>query len=154
MPFKLRSNNLESIYNYHKINEKIVTSGQPTEEQFSSIKKAGYKTIVNLAPHNAENSLEDEALLLQQLGMRYIHIPVDFKHPTSEDFQQFNDAISDSASNEIWLHCAANMRVSAFVYKYRCEVLNQDSQTAAEDLAKIWKLIGVWKKFISKADAD
>jgi protein tyrosine phosphatase (PTP) superfamily phosphohydrolase (DUF442 family) len=141
---------LESIYNYHKVNETISTSGQPTKEQLLVIREAGFKVIINLAPHGAENSLSDEALLVQELGLKYIHIPVNFKNPTSENFQEFVDSMRASNIAETWVHCAANMRVSAFVYKYRCEVLNDDRQKAREDLAQIWAPIGVWKQFISK----
>ncbi|MFT4635833.1 MAG: protein tyrosine phosphatase (PTP) superfamily phosphohydrolase (DUF442 family) [Arenicella sp.] len=148
-PLRLSKHSLEGIYNYHKVNHMIVTSGQPSEEQFLLIREAGYKKVINLAPHNTENSLADEALLLRQLGLKYIHIPVDFKNPTREDFQQFVELINVSSLDETWFHCAANMRVSAFVYKYRCEILNEDRQKAEQDLAKIWTPLGVWKKFIA-----
>jgi len=149
-PLKLSKNSLEGIYNYHIINETTATSGQPTAEQFSLIRDAGYKLIINLAPHNAENSLPDEALLLSQLGMKYDHIPVDFKNPTREDFQKFVTSMQNSPSEKTWVHCAANMRVSAFMYKYRCEILNENAVKAKVDLEKIWEPFGAWKNFISK----
>ena len=37
------------IYNYVPINDQIASSGQPSPEQFSAIKKAGYDVVINLA---------------------------------------------------------------------------------------------------------
>ncbi len=82
--------------------------------------------------------------------MAYIHIPVDFKNPSEKDFDRFSDLLGGLNWDDTWIHCAANMRVSAFIYRYRCEVLNEDREEAKKDLKKIWEPIGVWKKFISK----
>jgi protein tyrosine phosphatase (PTP) superfamily phosphohydrolase (DUF442 family) len=149
-PMKRSNNSLEGIFNYHLVNGSIATSGQPSEQQFSVIREAGYQSIINLAPHSAENSLPDEAGLLHRLGMQYVHIPVDFKNPTDDDFQAFVAALQNSPAGKTWVHCAANMRVSAFVYKYRRDVLHEDPVIAKVDLEKIWEPFGVWKNFLSK----
>jgi protein tyrosine phosphatase (PTP) superfamily phosphohydrolase (DUF442 family) len=150
---ELSKDTLEGIYNYHVITPTLTTSGQPSEKQFDLIKKSGYNLVINLAPNNAENSLENEALLLKQLGLPYIHIPVDFKNPTNKDFEKFVTSMSESESEKTWVHCAANMRASAFIYKFRLEFLNHDAPQAEADLAKIWEPFGVWKKFIKKNNA-
>jgi protein tyrosine phosphatase (PTP) superfamily phosphohydrolase (DUF442 family) len=151
-PLKLSKDTLEGIYNYHTISSILTTSGQPSEQQFLLIRDADYSSVVNLAPHNTENSLTDEALLVEQLGLKYTHIPVDFKNPTNEDFEKFIILMGESKSEKTWIHCAANMRVSAFIYKYRLEVLNHDAKQAEIDLKKIWEPYGVWKQFIKKAN--
>ena len=149
-PFDLSKKTLEGIYNYHIINPTIATSGQPTEKQFNLIKEAGYDAIINLAPHGAENSLHNEASLLSNLGLNYIHIPVDFKNPTDKNFTDFVSSMRNASTEKVWVHCAANMRVSAFIYRYRCEVLKEDIDVAKSDLNKIWEPHGVWKEFVSK----
>ena len=84
-----QGDSLPGIYNYREISERVCTSGQPTKNQFTLIKDAGYRTVINLAPHDAENALEDESGALASLGLRYIHIPVDFANPTQADFDRF-----------------------------------------------------------------
>ena len=148
-PLNFSKDTLDGVYNYLPVSETLSTSGQPTEAQFAAIHQAGFETVVNLAPHSAENSLADEAGTLSALGIRYIHIPVDFKHPTDEDFAQFAATMGDMADQKTWVHCAANMRVSAFVYRYRCTVLEEDRSAAKQDLDKIWEPFGVWKQFLS-----
>lgn len=151
-PLTLGNDTLEDTYNYLKISDSLATSGQPTEKQFHAISKAGYQSVINLAPNSVlENSLQTEASLLAQLGIDYIHIPVDFVKPTTKDFDKFTRALQTRSQQKVWVHCAANMRVSAFIYRYRIAVLGESESLAKNDLEKIWTPIGVWKHFISKA---
>ena len=147
-PLKLSKDTLEGIYNFLPISDTITTSGQPTETQFRVIKNAGFQSVINLAPHDAENSLANESSLLNELGLKYIHIPVDFKKPTDKDFKEFVQSMEHSSTEKTWVHCAANMRVSAFMFRYRVDILREDKAKARSDLEKIWKPIGVWGRFI------
>jgi len=148
---KVSGDTLAGIYNAHRVSERVFTSGQPTEVQFHAIRDAGYEAVINLAPHDAENALPDEASLVKAIGLDYIHIPVDFSRPTEKDFQQFVSAMSACSGARLWIHCAANMRVSAFMYRYRCDIEGMDRQQARNDLRRIWEPFGVWKKFVSGA---
>lgn len=150
-PVKTSKCSITGIYNYLPINGLVTTSGQPTEEQFELIRDQGFKTVINLAPHDAENALRDEAATLQSLGLEYIHIPVNFSRPSERKFAMFIEAMQGYQGKHTWVHCAANMRVSAFIYRYRLTILNQDKSVAKRDLHKIWKPYGVWKEFINKA---
>lgn len=151
LPARFADTSIDSIYNYLPISQNLATSGQPTEAQLQSIAASGYKHIINLAPHNAENALDDEAAVVGVLGLDYIHIPVDFKRPTDADFNQFKTALDSTSNDKVWVHCAANMRVSAFIYRYRREVLNEDATAAQLDLYKIWRPFGVWQEFLNEA---
>jgi protein tyrosine phosphatase (PTP) superfamily phosphohydrolase (DUF442 family) len=149
-PLKFRGDSIEDVYNYLKISEYIATSGQPTEAQFRAIHSKGYDTVINLAPQSVlENSLMTERELLRGLGVEYIHIPVNFQKPRVDDFTKFSRALQALENEKVWVHCAANMRVSAFMYRYRSSVLNEPDEVARLDLVKIWEPIGVWKRFIS-----
>ncbi len=153
MGLSFKRNSLNGIYNYHLVSSGFKTSGQPTARQFTAIRDIGINTVLNLAPTSAENSLENEAEVIDQLGMAYVHIPVDFKAPTDQDFARFVEVISSHDKETIWVHCAANMRVSAFIYRYRCEVLGHTPSEAKQDLDAIWEPFGVWKEFVQlKAD--
>lgn len=147
---KLDSQSVEHIFNYVPISNEVSTSGQPSEAELKLIREAGYGTVVNLAPHNTENSLDDENGCVTNLGLNYIHIPVDFKNPTNEDFLDFVQAMNELKGEKVWVHCAANMRFSAFIYKYRCDILGEQKDLAIKDLNKIWEPFGVWKSFLSK----
>ncbi|MDH3632438.1 MAG: protein tyrosine phosphatase family protein [Gammaproteobacteria bacterium] len=148
---ELGSQSVERIFNYVPISDEVSTSGQPSEAELKLIRDAGYSTIVNLAPHNTENSLDDEYGYVTNLGVNYIHIPVDFKNPTNDDFVRFAQTMDDLKGTKVWVHCAANMRVSAFIYKYRRDILGEQKKVAIKDLKKIWEPYGVWRSFLRKS---
>jgi protein tyrosine phosphatase (PTP) superfamily phosphohydrolase (DUF442 family) len=74
----------EAIYNWQRLDNRITTSGQPTEKQLADIHALGVRHIVNLGLHTHEKALPDEAASVSRLGMTYIHIPVDFQNPTDD----------------------------------------------------------------------
>lgn len=148
--FSLRASQLEAIYNYLPISTQLATSGQPTTNQFSAIQSAGYSIIINLAPANVENALPNEAAVVASLGMNYINIPVNFSNPSQQDFEKFVSLLQRHSHQKIWVHCAANMRVSCFIFKYRTAILGTNQNHAQADLRKIWQPNAVWKRFIAK----
>jgi protein tyrosine phosphatase (PTP) superfamily phosphohydrolase (DUF442 family) len=79
----------ETIYNWRRLDDRITTSGQPTEQQLAGIQALGVRHIINLGLHSHEKALPDEAASVGRLGMTYIHIPVNFQNPTDEDFGKF-----------------------------------------------------------------
>ncbi len=145
---KLESKSIAHIYNYVPISKQLSTSGQPSLLELQKIKEAGFNAVINLAPHNAENSLDNEAAIVNGLGLFYTHIPVDFRNPAEDDFDRFVECMNGLAGSNVWVHCAANMRVSAFVYRYRREILSESDVVALQDLHKIWEPFGAWKSFL------
>jgi protein tyrosine phosphatase (PTP) superfamily phosphohydrolase (DUF442 family) len=103
----------ETIYNWRRLDDRMTTSGQPTEPQLAEIHALGGRHIVNLGLHTSEKALPDEAASVGRLGMTYIHIPVDFQNPTEQDFEQFCSVMQRLNDVPIHVHCIANYRVSA-----------------------------------------
>jgi protein tyrosine phosphatase (PTP) superfamily phosphohydrolase (DUF442 family) len=139
---------LAKIYGFRLINETLGTAGQPTAEQFKLIREAGFEVVINLALPTSDNALATEGSIVTGLGMSYFHIPVDFKAPTVRDFRLFCRLLDAQESRPVFVHCAANMRVSAFVFLNR--VLNQQVPVpdARADLYAIWEPDEVWSRFI------
>ncbi len=137
-----------SIYNWHRLDDRITTSGQPTEAQLAAIAALGVRRVINLGLHTHEKALPDEGASVAALGMTYVHIPVDFGHPTEQDFAAFRAAVEASGEEKLHVHCIANYRVSAFFYRYRRDVLGMDAARARADLDRIWQPDPVWTAFI------
>ncbi|MEM7080035.1 MAG: protein tyrosine phosphatase family protein [Pseudomonadota bacterium] len=147
IPALSKATSLSDIYNYLPIEGVYSTSGQPSESQLRLIKTAGFRRVINLAPTSRlENSVVEEARILEDLGIAYTHIPVDFAAPQEADFNAFVAALEEDGP--VWVHCAANMRVSAFTYRYRTRICGEDEGAAMADLQKIWNPVGVWADFI------
>jgi len=141
---------LDGIYAFRKIGEKLGTAGQPTEAQLGAVREAGYEAVINLALPTSDHALANEGSVVTGLGMSYVHIPIDFKAPRAADFQAFSKVMQAFEDRPVFVHCAKNMRVSAFVFLYR--VLHQKVPVtdAERDLHAIWQPDEVWETFIQK----
>ena len=141
---------LSAIHNYRAVDEVLGTSGQPTVAQLGRIAEAGYRTVINLALHDDPRySLPDEAGTVRSLGMRYVHIPVQFASPTESDLLAFCAAMDESAGDKVWVHCAANMRVTAFLGLYRVIGQGWPRERAFELMRGLWQPNEVWSAFIA-----
>ena len=150
-PLFLQSSNLKKIFNYYKVPDLFETSGQPNNKQLISIANGGYEAVINLAPNTTiEGKIVNEEGILKSNNISYIHIPVDFNNPLDEDFNKFVAALEQNKHKKIWVHCAANMRVSAFVFKYRRDVLGLSPKNIEEDLEAIWVPNKTWSSFLEK----
>ena len=148
-PLDLSTSSLEGIFNFVRVSDTLLTSGQPTEAQFEFVRAAGVEVVINLAPHGVENSLADEASVVHALGMEYVHIPVNFKRPSDAHFDRFCEVMERVGDTPTLVHCAANARVSAFVFRYRRDRLGEDPALLERDLHQIWVPYGPWKPFIA-----
>jgi uncharacterized protein (TIGR01244 family) len=140
----------EGIYNWFRLDDRVTSSGQPTEAQLSEIAALGVRCVINLGLHSHEKALPDETASVTGLGMQYVHIPVDFKAPTDGDFSAFCEAMRAAGEAPVHVHCIANYRVSAFLYRYRRDVLGMDDGAARADMDRIWKPDAVWRAFIDR----
>ena len=145
----MTSLSVHDVYNFRQAGPDLATSGQPTEEQLGAIAAAGYNVVVNLTLHNDPRySLRDEATSVRALGLDYVHIPVQFGAPTEGDLLAFFDAMYRNSDRRLWIHCAANMRVTAFVGLYRVLRRRSTEQDAFSLMHTVWKPDQVWSAFI------
>ena len=150
-PLFLQSGNLKKIFNYYKVPDLFETSGQPNNKQLISIANGGYEAVINLAPNTTiEGRIINEEGILKSNNITYIHIPVDFNNPLDEDFNKFVAALEQNKHKKIWVHCAANMRVSAFVFKYRRDILGLSQKNIERDLKAVWIPNKTWGSFLER----
>jgi uncharacterized protein (TIGR01244 family) len=146
---------LAGIYKHRAVDDTLGTSGQPTEAQLAAIAAAGFRTVVNLALHDDPRySLPDEAATVRSLGMDYVHIPVQFSAPAEADLRAFFAAMDARHGEKVWVHCAANIRVSAFLGLYRTLRQGWPQDKAFELMRGLWEPDTVWSAFIAKALAQ
>ena len=139
---------LSAIYNFRAIGDKLGTAGQPTESQFGEIRNAGFEAVINLALPTSDNAIANEGSVVTGLGMAYVHIPVNFNAPTSQDFKAFCRVLDAFEGQRVFVHCAANMRVSAFMFLHRVLHQRVPRAEAERDLHAIWQPDEVWNRFI------
>jgi protein tyrosine phosphatase (PTP) superfamily phosphohydrolase (DUF442 family) len=116
----------------------------------AAIQALGVGHVVNLGLHSHEMALPDEAASVAALGMTYIHLPVEFQNPTEADFARFRAVMDELKDVPVHVHCIANYRVSAFLYRYRRDVLGMDEARIRADLDRLWQPTEVWAAFIAE----
>lgn len=139
---------LEEIYNFRWCAPDLAGAGQPLAEEFSLVAQAGFEVVINLALLDADYSVPNEAELVHALGMAFIHIPVIWENPTPQDFQSFRTAMRQCQGRKIFLHCAANMRVSVFLALYRILELGWPRAAALAEIEAIWHPDAQWQAYI------
>ena len=139
---------LGKIIKFLQLTPRVATAGQPRAEQFGEIRAEGYELVINLAVPNYVTAVANEAELVAEHGMRYLHIPVAWEAPTRADLEQFFAAMDANRGAKVFVHCAMNMRVSAFLFLYRVLHEGVPEAEALQDLRKIWQPIPHWQKFI------
>jgi protein tyrosine phosphatase (PTP) superfamily phosphohydrolase (DUF442 family) len=135
------------IKNFAAVGDVIATGGQPSESQLKDVASAGYQVVINLGLMDPKYCLRDEAGVVATLGMEYHHIPVVFTDPKPGDFQRFVDVMASHRDQKIFIHCALNWRVSAFVALYGELRLGWPRSRADAHMSTFWEPNEVWTNF-------
>lgn len=119
-PLSVAQASIDEISNYFALPMSLGTSGQPTVDQFTAIRAAGFDVVVNLAMPDSDNAIANEGAVVSENGMTYVHIPVPWDAPDANHLAQFFGVMDAmiAQNKKVWVHCAANYRASAFTYKY------------------------------------
>ncbi|PTS89914.1 hypothetical protein DBR17_02445 [Sphingomonas sp. HMWF008] len=141
------------IPNWQRLGAQITTSGQPSEAELAELAAIGVRHVINLGLHTHERALPDEAASVAAAGMTYTHIPVAFDAPSEADFARFCAALDSLGEVPVHVHCILNLRVSAFFYRYRRDVLGWEAAAARAPMEALWQPGGVWAAFIGDTEA-
>jgi protein tyrosine phosphatase (PTP) superfamily phosphohydrolase (DUF442 family) len=145
---------MQQIRDFVRLAESIATAGQPTAAQFRLVAEAGFDFVVNLAMPDDGEALADEGAIVARLGMGYVHLPVPWTAPTMRHVRTFCRIMGALDDGRVFVHCAANRRVSAFCYHYLTKVVGLSHEQARSPIFDVWKPEGVWADVMSWTDAD
>lgn len=134
--------------NVYQVFDWLWCSAQLTEKDIAKLPTLGIEAVINLAPPTASNALPGEAELVAAQGIAYIQIPVAWEHPRLSQLEQFFGVIKAFEGHKIWVHCAKNMRASAFIYLFRRLYLAEEEVTASYPMSEIWTPNPIWQAFI------
>lgn len=139
---------IEEIYNFVALSADLATAGQPTAAQLEAIAQDGYTVVINLDVPDSRYALPNEPALVQELGMVYHNIPVDFGAPTLADFVHFTETMDSHRGQKIFVHCAANYRVSTFTALYGQTRWEWSQAQADAHIERLWAPNRAWSEFI------
>ena len=100
---------------FASVGSDLFIGGQPTEKALRDLKARGVTTVINLRmPEEMTQIGFDEAALVKELGMNYVHIPMrgSAENPYGpKQLDQFAAAMA-SADGKVLLHCTVAWRAS------------------------------------------
>ena len=142
---------LDAVKNFVAVSDRIGTAGQPSEAQLRDVAAAGFEVVVNLGLLDPRYCLADEAASVRALGLTYHHIPVDFNAPHPDDLRRFFEVMDTSSHGRVFVHCAANYRVSSFVALYGEARLGWSPEQGDAHMRRVWEPNETWTRFIADA---
>lgn len=145
---------LDNISNYREYTETYSSAGQPTAKQLEAIAANGFERVIYLAFTNQASSLPNEDYLAKQLGMEYVHIPVDWETPAKNDFDLFAAVLKQQPEKKTLVHCQVNFRASTFSFLYRVLYRDVPVEDAKEDMNSVWSPNETWQNLIFEVLED
>lgn len=120
------------IKNFGQMDERFYRGGQPKEKDYKDLALLGIRTVIDLR----EDPEEYEKPLVEQLGMRYINIPmIAKKYPTAEATELFLKTVSDPDSGKVFVHCAGGRhRTGAMGAVYRYQFYNWNFEQVYKEM--------------------
>ena len=143
--------------NFHQFEPTVLTSGQPSADQLSEAADDGIEVVINLVPESEGIYNPQEGEILAAQGVEYIHVPVNWRDPKSEEFQNFLNAMDRVGDRKVLVHCWANARASALVAAHRAITAPDTRAAELEQLETIWSDVAgydfarntVWQTFLA-----
>ena len=126
---------IEGIHNAGKINEVLYRGAQPRKPGFAQLKKLGVTTIVNLRRED-RSKINWERREVEELGMRFVHIPVGgWAPPSQEQVAEFLALFRNHPGEKIFVHCRfGDDRTGVLVATYRVAVERWSAEQAIKEM--------------------
>lgn len=125
---------------FSSVGDDMFIGGQPTEKALRELRAKGVTTVINLRmPEELTQIGFDEAALIKQLGMRYVHIPMrgSAENPYGpKELDRFAEAMA-SADGKVLLHCTVAWRASHLWGAYLIRDRKVPVATAVDQARKI-----------------
>ena len=132
--------------NFHRIDPQLATGGHFVNAGATELAKQGVTLVIDLRdepPADAQQRLE-------AAGIRWINVPVVWREPKREDFEDFSRLMAANEGESILVQCQANYRASAMTYLYRVTKQRASEPEARKDLNAIWTPEGTWQMYIDE----
>jgi uncharacterized protein (TIGR01244 family) len=103
------------VRNFTRVDATIACGGALSADALPGIKKAGFKSIVNLRAATEEGAnVEAETKAAEDAGVKYIWLPFVTASPDAAKVDEFLKVVADPVNQPMLIHCASGGRVSMF----------------------------------------
>ena len=138
----------EEVINYVAYDDRLASGGALTTDALKRLRKDGLERVIFLAYSDQERSLANADRVVDELGMDYIHIPVQWGAPDAGHFALFAGVMQAAPEQKTLVHCQANFRASAFSMLYRVIYDDVPLAEAKADMNAVWTPDETWTEFM------
>lgn len=138
----------DEVVNYVAYDDTLASGGALTTDALKRLREDGLERVIFLAYSDQERSLENADRVVDELGMDYIHIPVQWGAPDAGHFALFAGVMQAAPGQKTLVHCQANFRASAFSMLYRVIYEEVPLAEAKADMNAVWTPDETWTAFI------
>ncbi len=116
MQNSINTNSLENITAFHKVNDNLITSGFPKDDEYAKAKAAGVEVVVNLI-HPLNPEPQPNLAAIYNAGLIYFSLPYDPDNSiiAMEAFIALMNKLKDK---NVYVHCSHNWRASFMLDAY------------------------------------
>jgi uncharacterized protein (TIGR01244 family) len=116
------------IDNFAKVDDSYFRGAQPVGRDYADLAALGIKTVINLT--SGEDAIDDERQVVEQNGMRYVHIPMSTRRaPSDQEIATFLAAVTASGTQPVYVHCVGGRHrtgVMTAIYRMTKDGLSAD----------------------------
>lgn len=123
-----------TIRNFRVVHDWLLRGGQPDEQGLLELAQRGVKTILSLRAGKKLTQIERAAA--ENLGMRFIHMPVYYLNlPDDDELEAFLGVLDEAENHPIFVHCFHGAdRTGFLIAVYRMARLGWHVEDAYEEM--------------------
>jgi len=91
------------IANFDKVSQGLWRGSAPSDDGLRKLADNGVKTVIDL--RMSGKGTEKESLLAKKLGLRYIHIPMNYLSPSIAKIKDFLKIVTNEHYQPVFIHC-------------------------------------------------
>jgi len=105
---------VHGVTNYTRVDATVACGGATSVEAYPLLKAEGIATIISLRQADeAGADIGESKAAAEAAGLRYIHVPVNSREPSTAAVDAFLAAVKDPVNSPVFIHCATANRVGA-----------------------------------------
>lgn len=116
----------------------LISAGQPSAQQLRDAAANGVTTVIDLRRADEDRGY-DEAALAEQLGLRYVHLPIAGPSDITEANARTLDRLLKQDGGKTLLHCASANRAGALLSVIEARI----NGAAVDDALKLGRDAGM-----------
>lgn len=142
------------IIGFCKISDRLAIGGQPTTNQFTSLKNYGISLVFQVVVKEAPYSVNHESFHLNKLNITHQSMDISLNNPTVNDVKYFIDIMDNALNENVFIHCAAGYCTSGLLAIYLMIREGMSLEYVTTKIIPNWHPTLAWQGLIEEVSAN